>query len=77
MVASTGRTLLDEGCVDAYRLRLLPHALIVTPNLWEAALLAGVPSPTSGTWTPWPRWPGTSTGSARHGCWSRGDTSPA
>ncbi len=45
MVASTGRTFVDEGCVDAYRLRLLPHALIVTPNLWEAALLAGVPSP--------------------------------
>ena len=45
MVASTGRTFVDDGCVDAYRLRLLPHALIVTPNLWEAALLAGVPSP--------------------------------
>src|SRR5664280_2179002 len=28
--------------VDAYRVELLPHALITTPNLWEAALLAGV-----------------------------------
>ena len=26
---------------------LLPHALVVTPNLWEAALLAGVDPPTS------------------------------
>ena len=45
MVASTGRTFVDDGCVDAYRRRLLPHALMVTPNLWEAALLAGVPFP--------------------------------
>ena len=48
MVASTGRAFLDDGGVDAYRQRLLPHALVVTPNLWEAALLAGVPSRTSG-----------------------------
>jgi len=43
MVASTGRTFVADGCVDAYRALLLPHALLVTPNLWEAALLAGVP----------------------------------
>jgi hydroxymethylpyrimidine/phosphomethylpyrimidine kinase len=42
MVAATGRILLAEGGIDAYRKRLLPHALIVTPNLWEAAILAGV-----------------------------------
>jgi hydroxymethylpyrimidine/phosphomethylpyrimidine kinase len=42
MVAATGRILLAEGGIDAYRQRLLPHALIVTPNLWEAAILAGV-----------------------------------
>jgi len=42
MVAATGRILLAEGGIDAYRNRLLPHALIVTPNLWEAAILAGV-----------------------------------
>ena len=44
MVASTGRALVADRCVEAYRSRLLPHALLVTPNLWEAALLAGVPA---------------------------------
>jgi hydroxymethylpyrimidine/phosphomethylpyrimidine kinase len=42
MVASTGRVLLAEEGVGAYRRDLLPHALVATPNLWEAALLAGV-----------------------------------
>ena len=45
MVASTGRTFVAEGCVQAFRAGLHPHALLVTPNLWEAALLAGVPFP--------------------------------
>ena len=43
MVASTGRVLLSEPGVDAYRSQLLPHALMVTPNLFEAALLAASP----------------------------------
>lgn len=42
MVASTGRRLLEEAAVTAYRDRLVPRALLVTPNLLEAALLAGV-----------------------------------
>jgi hydroxymethylpyrimidine/phosphomethylpyrimidine kinase len=42
MVASTGRIFLDDQGVDAYRLHLLPHTLVTTPNLWEAGLLAGV-----------------------------------
>ncbi len=42
-VASTGRPLVADGCIAAYRTRLLPHALLATPNLWEAALLADVP----------------------------------
>jgi len=42
MVASTGRRLLDTEAVAAYRDRLVPHALVVTPNLTEAAILAGV-----------------------------------
>jgi hydroxymethylpyrimidine/phosphomethylpyrimidine kinase len=41
LVASTGRALVDAGGIDAYRQRLLPRALVVTPNLREAALLAG------------------------------------
>jgi hydroxymethylpyrimidine/phosphomethylpyrimidine kinase len=40
MVASTGRIFLGEDGIESYRRHLLPHALIVTPNLWEAALLA-------------------------------------
>ena len=40
MVASTGRRLLDDDAVAAYRHRLLPGALVVTPNLLEAAILA-------------------------------------
>ncbi len=47
MVASTGRVLLADDGVGAYRRDLLPHALIATPNLWEAALLAGM-SPSAG-----------------------------
>jgi len=42
MVASTGRRLLDDDAVDAYRTLLVPEALLVTPNLYEAAILAGV-----------------------------------
>jgi hydroxymethylpyrimidine/phosphomethylpyrimidine kinase len=42
MVASTGRPLLEEDGIDAYRRHLLGHALVVTPNLWEAAMLAGL-----------------------------------
>ena len=42
MVASTGRRLLDDDAVAAYRDALVPQALVVTPNLLEAAILAGV-----------------------------------
>jgi hydroxymethylpyrimidine/phosphomethylpyrimidine kinase len=42
MVASTGRRLLDDDAVGAYRSDLVPRALLVTPNLFEAAILAGV-----------------------------------
>ncbi len=40
MVASTGRIFLVEEGIDSYRRHLLPQALIATPNLWEASLLA-------------------------------------
>ena len=42
MVASSGRRLLDDDAIDAYRHGLVPHALVVTPNLFEAAILSGV-----------------------------------
>jgi hydroxymethylpyrimidine/phosphomethylpyrimidine kinase len=41
LVASTGRTLVTAETVEAYRRELFPHALMVTPNLREAAILAG------------------------------------
>lgn len=41
VVSSSGHVLLGEGGIDVYRNELLQHALIVTPNLREAAALAG------------------------------------
>ncbi len=42
LVSTSGHSLMDDGGVDAYRELLFPHALVATPNLHEAALLAGV-----------------------------------
>ncbi len=42
LVSSTGHSLMRDGGVQAYRDALLPLALIVTPNLREAALLGDV-----------------------------------
>jgi hydroxymethylpyrimidine/phosphomethylpyrimidine kinase len=39
MVASSGRRLLAADAVDALRTELLPRALVITPNLPEAAAL--------------------------------------
>jgi hydroxymethylpyrimidine/phosphomethylpyrimidine kinase len=41
LVASTGRTLVTPETVESYRRELVPEALMVTPNLWEAAILTG------------------------------------
>ena len=41
MVASTGASLIAREAVDALRRLLIPRALIVTPNLPEAAVLTG------------------------------------
>jgi hydroxymethylpyrimidine/phosphomethylpyrimidine kinase len=41
MVATSGGRLLDPGAVDALTGSLIPRATIVTPNLAEAAALAG------------------------------------
>ncbi|MBO0886703.1 MAG: bifunctional hydroxymethylpyrimidine kinase/phosphomethylpyrimidine kinase [Acidimicrobiales bacterium] len=41
MVASTGARLLDEEAERTYLDLLIPHALVVTPNLYEASLLVG------------------------------------
>jgi hydroxymethylpyrimidine/phosphomethylpyrimidine kinase len=42
MVAKSGDRLLREDAVEALRERLMPLAAIVTPNLEEAAILAGM-----------------------------------
>ena len=42
MVAESGARLLDEDAVDALRTRLLPRATVVTPNIPEARILAGL-----------------------------------
>ncbi len=43
MVATSGDLLLREDAVDAVKARLLPLALVVTPNWKEAEVLAGMP----------------------------------
>lgn len=43
LVTSTGHSLLEPDGVTAYLELLLPQALVATPNLREAAVLAGVP----------------------------------
>lgn len=41
LFSSTGRPLLDDEAVRGYLDQLLPHALVVTPNLREARRLSG------------------------------------
>jgi hydroxymethylpyrimidine/phosphomethylpyrimidine kinase len=42
LVTSTGHPLMEPDGLAAYRELLLPHALVATPNLREAAVLAGL-----------------------------------
>lgn len=43
MIATSGATLLRPEAIESYRTRLFPRASLVTPNMDEAALLAGRP----------------------------------
>jgi hydroxymethylpyrimidine/phosphomethylpyrimidine kinase len=43
MVASSGKRLLEPDAEQAYRERLFRHALVITPNLHEAAILLDRP----------------------------------
>ena len=40
--STSGTSLLDPGGVEELRARLLPLADVITPNLWEARVLAGL-----------------------------------
>jgi hydroxymethylpyrimidine/phosphomethylpyrimidine kinase len=42
LVSSTGHRLLDDDGAGAYVKLLLPHALVATPNIPEAAMLLGL-----------------------------------
>jgi hydroxymethylpyrimidine/phosphomethylpyrimidine kinase len=42
LVSSSGHALMDPDGVEIYLTELLPHALVATPNLREAAVLGGV-----------------------------------
>ena len=42
IVATSGARLLDEDALDALRGRLLPLALVTTPNIQEAEALSGI-----------------------------------
>lgn len=41
LVSATGHQLLEDEAVVTYREQLLPHAVVVTPNLIEAGVLVG------------------------------------
>jgi len=43
MVAKSGDKLLRDDAIEALKVHLLPLALVVTPNLGEAGVLAGFP----------------------------------
>jgi len=47
MVAKSGDRLLDDAALGALTRQLLPQATVVTPNLPEAAVLAGMPVQTA------------------------------
>jgi hydroxymethylpyrimidine kinase/phosphomethylpyrimidine kinase len=49
LVSSTGHRLLEDDGVTAYIELLLPHALVVTPNLREAAVLGDTDVDSLGT----------------------------
>jgi hydroxymethylpyrimidine/phosphomethylpyrimidine kinase len=42
MVSRTGAQLIDDAAIAALKTLLVPHALILTPNRYEAQLLSGI-----------------------------------
>jgi hydroxymethylpyrimidine/phosphomethylpyrimidine kinase len=74
MVAKSGDPLLRPDARHALVERILPLALVVTPNLPEAGALAGFPSPTARAWR---KRRAASPISGPATCWSRAATSRA
>jgi hydroxymethylpyrimidine/phosphomethylpyrimidine kinase len=42
MISKHGKPLIDHGAIDVLKRELLPHVLLVTPNLQEAQVLSGI-----------------------------------
>ena len=42
LVAGNGRRLVSNETIDAYKKRLFPRALVITPNIDEAIILTGI-----------------------------------
>lgn len=42
-VSSSGRSLVDDGTLDAIREKLFPLARLISPNIYEAAVITGIP----------------------------------
>ena len=41
MVATSGDKLVDEGCIEGIKEKLVPNSYLVTPNSFEAEILSG------------------------------------
>ena len=77
LVSSSGHRLMEPDGVAAYLELLLPHALVVTPNLREAAVLGGTDVElTRDRRRPRARWPSASGPRGPATSWSRAATSP-
>lgn len=42
MVATSGSKLLSDDALDALKMKLMPHAVLITPNIPEAEILSGL-----------------------------------
>jgi hydroxymethylpyrimidine/phosphomethylpyrimidine kinase len=43
LVAGDGRRFVNDETIEAYKARLFPRATVITPNMYEAAILTGQP----------------------------------
>ena len=69
LVSSTGHPLVEPDGVAAYLEQLLPHALVATPNLREAAVLGDTTVEALAASRRGPRWPSRSGPPGPAGWW--------